>query len=493
LPVGKSSGSVAWPILCHVVNIKRSRPFAVGIYYGPSKPDDYNDLLKEFADEMLILLRKGFEYGDKVIKIKIRAIICDAPARAAIKYCKGHSGYCACERCEQHGQDYKQRVVFFNKSGKLRTHESFVAKSQTQHHHELNTSILLDLPGLDIVRDFPLEYMHLGLLGNMKKILVFLISMRSNIAALAPALIRKISSDMESFDEYTPSEFSRRPRSFSDLSRFKCTELRCILFYFSPLLFKQVMSRELFEHYMHFQIAFTLLGREDLYRDNMDTAQELLEHFVETYGDHYGDESISYCVHSLLHVVDDVRRFGKLDDYSGFKFENELQVVRNSIKGFSKPLQQMIRRQNEKIGLELLVVPPSYPILCRKYIGGPLPETISSKECVQYQTVIFNNFRVNLTNKNNKIMTDDGKLVDVVNIIEYDGNRYLVGTSYLSLTDFYCINSIRSSQLGIFKVDTRETSLLNLFPFSSIKSKFMVIPYDNNLAYAVPLIHTHHQ
>jgi len=51
-------------------------------------------------------------------------------------------------------------------------------------------------------------------------------------------------------------------------------------------------------------------------------AEDLLNSYVEQFSDLYGEEHISYNVHSLIQLVDDFRVYGVLDNFSAFTFEN---------------------------------------------------------------------------------------------------------------------------------------------------------------------------
>lgn len=59
-------------------------------------------------------------------------------------------------------------------------------------------------------------------------------------------------------------------------------------------------------------------------------------------------EQVSYNVHSLIHLADDVDKFGALDSFSAFKFENYLQKVKKMVKSSALPLPQIIRRVYEQ-------------------------------------------------------------------------------------------------------------------------------------------------
>lgn len=60
----------------------------------------------------------------------------------------------------------------------------------------------------------------------------------------------------------------------------------------------------------------------------------------------YDQYFVSYNVHSLIHICDDVRNFGNLDSFTCFPFEN---MSRKFKKNYSKklPLQQIHNRLHE--------------------------------------------------------------------------------------------------------------------------------------------------
>lgn len=52
LPLTKSSKSQFWPILARFETVKESRPFPVGMYQGNTKPENANDFLRPFVNEL---------------------------------------------------------------------------------------------------------------------------------------------------------------------------------------------------------------------------------------------------------------------------------------------------------------------------------------------------------------------------------------------------------------------------------------------------------
>ncbi|EFX74904.1 hypothetical protein DAPPUDRAFT_56564, partial [Daphnia pulex] len=78
----------------------------------------------------------------------------------------GHTSFHGCERCNVVGRTKMKRRVFKSLNARLRTDASFRAERDKPHHKERTP--LLNL-GIDMVKCFPLDYMHLVCLGTFKR------------------------------------------------------------------------------------------------------------------------------------------------------------------------------------------------------------------------------------------------------------------------------------------------------------------------------------
>lgn len=79
------------------------KPFPVAIYLGKKKPNDLKRYLQNFINEVNQLQNKGISVNNHLLQVRIKAFICNTPARALLKCIKGHGGYWACERCTVRG------------------------------------------------------------------------------------------------------------------------------------------------------------------------------------------------------------------------------------------------------------------------------------------------------------------------------------------------------------------------------------------------------
>jgi hypothetical protein len=130
------------------------------MYHGNEKPGNANDFLRDFVDEAIDVLENGLTLADSsIIPVEIFGICCDAPAKSFVLCVKGHTGYSSCTRCTIEGKFLNNRLCFPGKSGVKRTHASFIQQVDEDYHR--GVSILTQIPNLDLVDLFLLDYMHL--------------------------------------------------------------------------------------------------------------------------------------------------------------------------------------------------------------------------------------------------------------------------------------------------------------------------------------------
>lgn len=169
LPLFKSTGKSFWPVLC-TVHLKPASTFPLAIALTETKPKSL-DFIKVIADEINIMLTNGFAWGEGTLKVKLRCITCDAPAKAMVKCIKQFSGYYGCDKCTQKGT-WEGRMTYQQVHDlTLRDDISFREQHQPEHHHEHAVSPFSNLQ-IDMVKSFPADYMHQCCLGVMRKMLL---------------------------------------------------------------------------------------------------------------------------------------------------------------------------------------------------------------------------------------------------------------------------------------------------------------------------------
>lgn len=349
LPLSKSSNSQFWTILAYVIGLPTKQVFPVGIYHGYEKPKDSDLFLDEFVKEAQHLVNNGIKINETTsIKVIIDVLCCDAPARAFLLKIKYHSGFFSCSRCIIEGEYYKNRVCFPYPNIEItkRTHESYTNLMYEDHHTSTTPSKLIEIPNLNLVSSFSMDYMHLTLLGVTRKLILLWLSKGPVNVRLNSLSIGKLNKSLLDIKQYITSDFVRKTRPINEINRWKATELRLFLIYIGPIVLKNVVKYEVYINFMSFNVAMMILLSPD-HSHIVQFADKLLHYFVESFEKLYGTEHVSFNVHGLLHIIDDYHRFGPLDNSSAFVFENFMKELKTKVRKHYQCLEQVINRYSE--------------------------------------------------------------------------------------------------------------------------------------------------
>lgn len=487
LPIAKSSNSQLWPILAYISNDTTKTVFPVGIYHGYAKPKDSNDFLVDFISEAKELVTNGIILNNCNIKVSFGAFICDSPAKAFVLKLKGHSGFSSCTRCIQVGEHYLNRVCYpyCNFSAK-RTHESYASKAFEEHHIGNTLSRLIEIPGLDVVTMFPLDYMHLVALGVVKKLILLWLHTGPVQTRIQGRNINLLSNSLLNIKQFIPIDFPRKTRLIQDVGRYKASELRFFIVYVGPIVLKNVIIDNSYTNFMALHVAMIILLSPD-FSCYLNYANELLHYFVRTFENIYGRQHISHNVHGLLHLPDDYINFGPLDNASAFPFENYMKELKSKVRKHEKPLEQLVNRYEEMYKLPAsLVIKQKFPVMSKQHKSGPLVDNIKGLE---FKKLTFDKFKINTSViKESYVLTNNRKVVKCLNFVKTNqGSIKLVGTAFEIIIPLYK-KPVDSTIFDIYIVKNLSNKL-SCWDYLDIKKKIMLIEHENNLI-AMPIIHT---
>lgn len=314
-----SSSTNAWPIMGYIMG-SNIAPFDIGLYVGPTKPRSICDFLQDFGHEADDLQKNGVLVSSERIRkpFDIAFFVTDSPARALLSGTRSHTHDSGCGQCDQKCTRRNRRQFYQNSSGNLRTDLSFAQRSSPEHHADnfkLPNSMLLERLGYRMVSQFPLDPMHLLDQGLAKLILTACVN--NSITGIrggddgSQLLFR---TQFESYDRFTPNDFGRRPRTLTELKRFKATEFRQFILYTGLVLLKSFLDEEAYTHYLLLSVSYRLLSSRIL-PENLSVVQHCLNEFVRQFTIYYRENALPFNVHSLLHLPGFVELYGPLSNF----------------------------------------------------------------------------------------------------------------------------------------------------------------------------------
>ena len=485
LPLFKSSSSCLWPILCIVRQSEKKKPFVVGIYSGNSKPVNLTDYFEQFVIDCKKLVSHGLLIAGEHYEIALHSFVCDAPARAMIKCIKSHSGYFGCDKRRVEGE-WNGKVIFQELNAPLRTDDQFDRQVDEDHH--LGLSPLSALP-IGMVSGFPLDYMHLVCLGVVRRLLLCWLKGPKSVRCSAQQTTL-LSSLLVGCAAHMPTEFARKPRSVSELMRWKATELRQFLLYTGPVVLCDVLPTNLYENFLFLSVAISILASPQFCRQYLDYAKQLLIVCVENMKVLYGTGMLVYNVHCLIHLADDVKNFGPLDNFSAFPFENKLGTLKKLVRKPSFILKQVERRLEERRNSKKTLLPVNKKLYTpqKEHNIGPVPFGVSCLK--QYCKLSLPNGLVLSTSPgNNCFLKLNGQPCLVRNILSVDQFKYKVIVELFKLSQDFYISPLPSSTLNVLHV-SNPCGSYETINSDDFYQKCVCLPYGNNSYVIIPFLHT---
>ncbi len=452
LPIFNSSRKSFWPILG---KFGSDEEFPIALYYGLSKPKHSNKFLKDFVDELIDIYANGAIIGNKIYNIRLGSLHFDSPARSFALNSSYFNAYDGCFQCKVKGVYLKKRMSFLDSKAEPRTNDDFLLTELSR------------IPDLDLVRQVILDAMHVIDLGVMRKLMTLWLKM------LVPSLRALLSERLKNLYTYTPQEFQRKCRSLDDVKFFKAKEYRALLLYTGPVVLRDILPSKLYDHFLSLHMSYRILNDETLIQNNeyLDYVEQLLNNFVHDFALLYGEHSISFNVHALTHIVDDVRKFQRtLISLSSYPYEDYLGQLGSLVRSAHYPARQVARRihemnvfkvhsrKNKKIGL-----------------SGSDPHDPTSFRNLSMEKYFYNgNFA------NQFCQVDHEDIFFIHHFTKMDGQDYAHGIYLKEVASFFDVpcesKSFNIVVVTYIPLEKSEAAVILSIPVQRITGKYYIMP-----------------
>lgn len=395
-----------------------------------------------------------------------------------------------CIKCETEGiYSMKKRRLYYpvKENYVPRTDEKF--RNGSYKGHCLNErSPLLALP-INIIDSFVVaDSLHLIDLGLMK---LFLIGWRFGKfngfkGRWTADQIIGISDILLSIKK--PKEINRSIRGLQELKHWKGSEFHTFFFYISIVILVDFLPFDLYNNFLYLYCAIIICSSK-YYDKNIPIASNLLHSFVKQFAIIYGTNAVTSNIHNLVHLANDVQKYGPLPTITAYPFENQLYTIKKMLRKGNEHLAQAAKRISELSVANQYKndVNKKYPVCKVKYANkdGTLSEEFSAQVLVR-KDLMFSNRCVDswFFTKNNEIVTME-KATLIKNEVVIYGYKVTSNPSEL-----FC-KPLRSSLLHIYCLPKEYSAVTQLIPYklSDIRCKFFPIFYKQKIV-LIPLNHT---
>ncbi|XP_025154467.1 uncharacterized protein LOC112588511 [Harpegnathos saltator] len=356
----------------------------------------------------------------------------------------------------QEGIYLNHHMLFLESTTPLRTDDNFKARVQEDHHT-----------------------------GVMKKLLLLWLS-GYQTSRLSGHKLTELSEILIAMRKWIPNEFARKPRSLDELTRWKATELRVFLLYLGPVMLLNILPEDNLLHFNALHCSMRILCHPvDCFRNNR-YSRDLLIQFVEIFKQLYGNDTIIYNVHNLIHINEDVLMFGPLDDFSAFPFENYMQSIKKMLRKADKPLQQLYKRISENYNEVIHNDCNKYsiPILKKKCLKV-LPMNCTNA----YRMIQFSDFILTDKKPNNCCYLKDKTIVAIEHICYNEKETAVIIGRKLLTKNNLLFYPCESRNMDIYVV--QNLSDLIMWPITEIMNKTVQLPFKNRTSWCcMPLLHS---
>lgn len=183
-------------------------------------------------------------------------------------------------------------------------------------------------------------------------------------------------------------------------------------------------------------------------------------------------------MHNLLHLANDAKMFGSLDNISYFKYENYMQIIKRKLHQSGKPLEELSNRIFEEQQLPIQTC-------CKTPYQMAVYTKNNDISYLQFET-----FKIAKNAFHNCALLDDNSVVSVTHMLEDNGVLYIRAQHFSHIKSFFTV-PCASEKLRIYLISNSNTSEIITILATRIKRKYLKLKLLDAIdSYVViPLLH----
>lgn len=335
-----------------------------------------SEFLKPFINDLIALHSTGVTWVcpetnvSYTSKIVAPLSVNDSPVRADIQNIHHATGTFSCNFCEQKAKPVKIKqktkagkvvekarryLVYQKNAASLRTAEKMKRQGQKATEKKpikgvKGESSVKNLPHFDPSKNLPADYLHSLLLGSVRHFLLLWLFITGSW--FCGKSLKDI--DKKLMQTKLPDFVRRYPRSVLSVKKWKGSEFRSWLLFYSLPVMKNHLPEKYLQHWMLLVWASFLLLQDEISRKDIEIAHSLLKLFAEKIGTLYRKQDYRYNNHVLLHFKLMVEIWGPLWAISAFLFESNNGVLTKLIHGTKNKGKELAINLRIAQGIEVL-------------------------------------------------------------------------------------------------------------------------------------------
>jgi len=246
------------------------------------------------------------------------------------------------------------------------SNSSSISSDDSEDEFYRHKTLLATIPGFDIVRDIPDEYLHLMCLGLVDMMLDIFVH-----KLLSEEGTKEADDRITLIETHRPSEFQKASAHLDNLARYKGTEFRGMLLDYGVYVFDGLIKSKYLENFTFLCVIMRALASKIIpsnqdelshIKYNAERVEPLVSQFLKQARQLYGPEFFVYNVHNFCHILEDYLMHGSVEGSSAFKYEPILGKYVKYIRTGREPLTQFINVYSTRLLLDTFTAKPEEPM-----------------------------------------------------------------------------------------------------------------------------------
>lgn len=457
-------------------NYTNNTSFIIAIYEGTfPTPTIANEILRPFVDEMKELTTKTpIElFNDrKISRVGLHAFIVD-PIACSIFTCTSlPDSLYGCSKCRVkselrvngHFDNNITSFPAFCKNDNSRLDEDFKYCLDNDYH--LDIPIVIEL-NVGLVSQTSIDYKYTVCFGVMKQLVMMWTKGKLDYRVNKTNWLR-ILNHLEFISQNCPEELQKHFNYSDNIDNWDAYHWKFFLIYFGPIVLLHYLPRKYYVHFLYLHLASRIMINQYKSRKHSALIVGLfLNRFTAEFAVLYGEDSVDYNVHNLIHFEDTISQLGSIESVGGFMYEEQFNFVNSMVQ------------YNRNISIEEIAEQILFKNNCSLHSMSLLGIADKPYHVDENSNLIFDNFLFNNKHPNNYVLSKKG-IFEINEIISNCNEQILiVGRKFQNISILYqaplneekLISVTESTYVEIISLDEIVTKLIK---FKTISGLFMM-------------------